>query len=357
MADSKASTLTAPIKSESWEVIKVSLECLFYKHNIDLSKVGQTQRLEYEDFEKIFYHLMLITDPAECRRKFWTLYPARYPEEKSKFIRETAQFINSKQLSSSLVSTSQLRMCGGEPFRRLLTSLICEAAKVEMAAISKKQPKSLQEISCNEQVDIKQVGQRLALKEAKLKEKEEKLSQLRDQVDEVEKKIENELGLIQSREVSNPPYHLNDLNSDRLKEINSILIEQLEKTYERSKKAIEEIDKLPKPPKTASPKSPSGKVDGSKRMSRVFADLQQRLISNPNFSPQTNKTSLNKITQRLLEYDTGVDEMISTLRDLRDRVDENLMRMPGMKEKYDFFSKLIPFIDVPPIVFPKKKTD
>lgn len=347
--------------SLNWETIGHALRSLFYKYDVDLSGVGKTQRLEYQDFEKIFYHLIAIFDPAECRRKFWTLYPSRNNEEKSKFINETVQFINSKQLSSTRVSASQLRMCGGEPFRRLLTDLIVKAAEFEIATIIKKTPECLvnhTNMDCDEFLNTYgQVGEKVIEKLNLLRETEDKLNLIHEQIDDMDREIDNKWES-QVGEVFAQDYFVDQNSFDRIKDIHKTLVSRLEKSYERCKAASKEIKDIPKPPETVNLGTPPGKMDVSKRVSELFKEMRQRLTLSPDFTPETSKSKLiNKITHRLIYYDNGVDTLISTLEAEREKADEELLKQPELQERCNFFKSLIPFVDCKPISFGRSKLE
>lgn len=335
----------------SWENIGSALRTLLYKSNdlnASLSCVGQVQRLEYQVFEKIFYHLAAIIDPAECRKKFWSLYPARDTEERSKFIIEAVHFINSKSLSSTRVTASHLRMCGGEPFRRLLKDLIIKAAEAEIATVTRKTPECL----VNSDLDCKQVGEIIAERLKLLKQSEEKLNSIHEQLDEMEIEIDNKW------ESQVGEVFVDQNSRDRMKEIHKALVSRLEKSYERCKAASKQIKELPKPPKTVNSGTPSPKVDGSKRMSHLFKEMRQRLTLSPDFTPETNKSKLiNKITQRLIYYDNGIDNLVSTLEAEREKADEELLKQPEMQERYNFFKSIVPFIDGKQISFRRSQIE
>lgn len=339
----------------SWEYIGCALRSLLYRYDIDLSSVGQVQRLEYQDFEKIFYHLAAIIDPAECRKKFWSLYPARDTEERSKFINETVQFINSKLLSSTRVSASQLRMCGGEPFRRLLKDLIIKAAEAEITTITKKLPECFvdADTDCDKLIDnYEQVGKVVTERLDLLRQSEEKLNLTHEQLDEMEREIDNKW------ESQVGEVFVDQNSCDRIKEIHKTLVFRLEKSYERCKVASKQIKELPKPPENISPGTPSSKIDGSKRMSHLFKEMRQRLTLSPDFTPETNKSKLiNKITQRLIYYDNGIDNLVSTLEAEREKADEALLKQPEMQERCNFFRGLVPFIGCKPISFGRSQTE
>lgn len=107
---------------------------------LDFELIGQ--RLTYEDFEKIFHHLFFMIDPAEAKRLFrGVIFPARNKEEQDRFIDTCVRYLNNKRLSSNRVSSSSLRMYGGEPFRRLVGTLI-EAANNR----KREQAKELEEL-------------------------------------------------------------------------------------------------------------------------------------------------------------------------------------------------------------------
>lgn len=116
----------------SWLEISCCLKELLSDYNLEeLDSIGSKQRLTFECFQTIIYHIFLIVDPNDCRRKFRLIYPTGNNQEQTRFLEQAILFINSKKLVPSKVAVTQLRTCGGEPFRRILGQLISKAIKLE----------------------------------------------------------------------------------------------------------------------------------------------------------------------------------------------------------------------------------
>lgn len=339
----------------NWDVIGDALKSLFSKYDVDLSSVGQSQRLEYSDFETIFYHLFAIIDAAECRRKLWSIYPARNPEERSKFINNAALIINSNQMVPNRISASQLRMFGGEPFRRLLTALIMKAAEVETAAISKRlaaedenyqMPEGSLEEYCSE---IEQTIKLIRLKSIDLDELVQKFyndqQAQQDLNEEIQEKWLSLMGIEEQLDLS-----VENIE-DNKKSIYKSLLSKLETSMRSRESAKRTIAAVPKAMLTKSSlESPVAKHDTSKRISEYFVNLKRCLLASPQYSPDTNQSRIiNKISQRLIDYETGVDEICLNLELEKEKADEALMKNPEMQERYKYFETVIPFVNVKPI--------
>lgn len=339
----------------NWDVIGDALKSLFSKYDVDLSAVGQSQRLEYSDFETIYYHLFTIIDAAECRRKLWSTYPARNPEERSKFINNAALVINSNQMIPNRISASQLRMFGGEPFRRIVTALIMKAAETNTASISKRLaaknedyqlPEGSLEEYCGE---IEQVIKLIRLKSTDLDEAVQRFDN--DQQAQIDLKEE-----IQERWVSlmgiEEQLDLSEENiEDNKKTIFKSLLAKLEGSMRSRESAKRAIAVVPKATLMKSNlESPVAKHDTSKRISEYFVNLKRCLLASPEYSPDTNQSRvINRISQRLIDYETGVDEICLNLESEKEKADEALMKNPEVQERYKFFENVIPFVNVKPI--------
>lgn len=109
-------------ESTTWDDIRNELSVL----KIDLKPMQGhgSQRLGYEDFERIFYELFSLIDGPGTRRKFRLIYPASGRDRRDQFIDSSITFINQRRLTQQPISKSHLRAFGGETFRKLLSTLI-----------------------------------------------------------------------------------------------------------------------------------------------------------------------------------------------------------------------------------------
>lgn len=111
----------------TWEKIRDSLKDLFSTKKLtvlELDDVQVNQRLQYHEFELIFYQFFLIIDQKETKRRFRTAYPARNQDERNKFIDLAVKYINDKQLLPKKVTAQRLKTYGGEPFRSIINAMI-----------------------------------------------------------------------------------------------------------------------------------------------------------------------------------------------------------------------------------------
>lgn len=299
-------------ETPKWTILRVALKSVLAKFELDLNHVGTTQRIDYTDFEKIFYHLLIIIDPNDCRRKLWSLYPARDLDGRSRFIELTTQLINDRQIGATKISSGQLRVCGGEPFRRLLCSLIKKAAQVEIQSIERK----LSNVTTQ-------------TPDVSLTELEDSIVLLKSQI--LNKSNDLEHGLNELVRLENLLEMKNGIKN---------LLDQLETSNGRVKVAVEKIKSLEIYPDFV---KGSTILETSKRMSNFVNEIRECLLVKPD-------TAKSKIENQLAEYDNGNERLISTLEDEIAKIDAALLEKEEMRERYNFFSNLIPAIEFAPII-------
>lgn len=344
----------------NWDIIGHCLKSILSKYDLDLSDVGVAQRLEYVDFEKIFYHLFLIIDPVDCRRRFWSIYPARNQEEKSKFFENTTQFINTKQLSSYRISASQLRMCGGEPFRRLLSHLIKKAAELESNSIAKKLAPESQSL---EQPDLRleecldsldELRTILHSKLIELKDKVHEYNDLQETLAEKKRDLDDTWEMLTTDVLGDTGIY--EYSISNMKEIHKLLVAKLEKSNAQCSAAVQKIRQIQVSIEDSLNESDMSisKQDTSTRMSHLFKEMREYLTMSPECSAGTDASKIiNRISHQLMHYDNGVDGLASLWEEELERADEALLEKPDMKERYQFFENLIPFLDLKPISIEK----
>lgn len=331
-------------ETPSWDNIHCALRLLFSRfEQLDLTSIGTTQRLQYEDFEMVFYHLFLIMDQTDTKRKFRDIFPARNQEERTKFIQLSVRCINDKQLSSQRVAASQLRMCGGEPFRRLMANLIKAATEKEIHSIRRIAPDcmglhSSQDIQTKgENLDfyidkICQKQQKVKELSNNLKETIDRLKQLKENVNEA-KRLHQEKWNFLSTKLDGVSY---SYNHRHMQAICRSLFSRLEQANAKSKAATEKIKKIQLPTEGTDDIVSSGK----KRLSQFIREVRDQFDSS---------RIVDKIGQQLVEYDNGVDKIIETWQEEQERADENLLKNPEIFEKFRFFENIVPKIDLKPI--------
>jgi hypothetical protein len=369
-------------ETPSWDGIAYALRLLLCDFSIDLSRVGTTQRLQYEDFEIIFYHLFVLIDPNETKRRFRLICAARNQEEKTKFIESSARFINDKQLHPQRVSTNQLRMFGGEPFRRLMRSLIKAASERELER---------HEPSIEEQVDLQQCNNNLERLLDHLNEKSNSISstmlelnQSMEHLRETRKSLDDSNQAIQDKwlmmsEKLALDDHLSPIedssiqlakcessisgcsnisnsNSSGRRDVSPIvraLLERLGASHSRTKSAIDRIKSIELPKEeTLAP----GESANKKRLSQFIREVAIKFEPSHELLSDAQQTRLNEqVKQQLIDYDQGVERLIEIWREEENRVDKELLQMANMRELFAKLEDLIPKIDITPIAPDRKE--
>lgn len=343
--------------SPTWDVIGHSLKLVLSKYDLDLSNIGRTQRIDYKDFEQIFYHLFIIIDPADTKRKFWSIYPSRNPEERTRFIETSLLMINDKQLSPYRASLAQLKMLGGDPFRRLLGALIEKAAECETQHILKKYPGDDLEFDDNFDSNIKRLD-RLQ------KHIEDRLPHMRDSLSRYGPLLENlnniNLETDEALEMLNVKAfrEINSLDSDtkHIKEIFRSLLARLEKSSLRQNAITQKIHQVSIPVEDSFESSfSSSKQNPSRRISEYFKEMREFLALSPECNRDGCKSKLsNKLSEQLLSYDDGVEALVTIWEDEQERSEAALYELPEMRQRFEFFERLIPKIFFSPITLHDK---
>lgn len=362
-------------ETPTWDGIAYALKSLLCDFDVDLSKIGTTQRLQYEDFETIFYHLFVLIDPSETKRRFRLICAARNQEEKTKFIESSVRFINDKQLHPQRVSSSQLRMFGGEPFRRLTRSLIKAASERELER---------HELSIEEQVELQQCNNNLERLLDYLNEKSNcisntmlELNQSMEHLREARKSLEDSNQAIQDKwsfmadklaarderifsptkdgvqsatcdsiSGSSTNNNLNHHQRD-VSPIVRTLLERLGASHSKTKLAIQRIQSIELPrEETLGP----GESAVRKRLSQFIREVANKFNTSHELLPDAHQTRLNEqVRQQLVEYDRGVERLIEIWREEENRLDEELLQMADMNDMFAKLEGLIPRIELKPI--------
>lgn len=343
-----------------WDIIKDALNSLFANHDISVDSLGQSRRLQYDDFEKVFYHLFTIIDPAECRRKFWSKYPARNRDEQTEFINNVAVIINSSQLIPNRISASQLRTFGGEPFRRIIVALILKATEIESAKLTERletTSEQTKETSLDEYYIRLDKSSELLKKNSKcLDDLVKKFHSYNETYSELEDDIQQKwlalMGIDEQLDISE------DNVGHNKKTIFKSLLSKLEISMRKRESATKAIMafRVEVEPHKSRLNSPEKKSADAKRISEYFVNLKRRLLASPEYSPDTVQSRLiNKISQRLVEYETGVDQICLDLEAEKEeaykRTYEEIMSDPELEERYRSLENLVPSVDLKQIDF------
>lgn len=365
-------------ETPSWDAIAYALRSVLCEVDIDLSRIGSTQRLEYEDVERIYYHLFLLINPRETRRKFRLVCAARNQEERNKFIESAVGFINDQQLHPQRVSSAQLRMFGGEPFRRLTASLIKAACEREMER---------HELSIEEQVELEQCNNDLgrlldhlsekmksiSSAEIRLKQSMEYLRELRERVKEsnlaiLDKKSCLSVKLVHAEARSSTPapnighksisgcsisgssigggITYNHPNCQRdISLIVRTLLERLGDSLSRTKLAMDRIKSIELPREES---LGPGETVKPKRLSQFIREVANKFnTSHEELKSEARQTRLNEqVRQQLIDYDRNMERLIEAWREEENRVDEGLLQMPDVRDMFDNLEGLIPKIQL-----------
>lgn len=341
-----------------WELLSNAIKFLFAKYDFEFVDFGQVQRLDYETMEKIFYHLIMIIDPNECRRSLRLMFPARNQDERTKFINTMVIFIN-KRLHPDKISSSRLRMCGGAPFRRLLGTLITKAASAEIAM-------TLRRSSCDQPLSVdtnvspwilveedrKDLIERVNLMEKKRKQLEslqDALVVIQNESDLLWNNLKNDLDC-QFRNFSPKQQQLpfREFDDSSSKAISKLLLDRIECYNRRSRIAAQKIQEinLPESSNDELDLSKTGK-DHEKRLSYYVRELREKLILSPEGCD--GPKLIDKIHQQLRDYDDKVKVLLTKLEEKQMEEDEALLKIPEVAQKYQQLEQLIPKIYIAPL--------
>lgn len=386
-------------ETPSMDRIVRALKVVLFEFELDQGKVGTTQRLQYEEFELISYHLFLMIDPHETKRRFRSVCAARNPEERSKFIELAVRFINDKQLMPQRVTTGQLRILGGEPFRRLLDSLIKVACSSELDRSGLPEPDT-------DDSSALLLARRVQEESAKLRESMQRFRDSQEQLRELRKRTEDSarlthdrwLGLaarnnvdvtggsggqflpgeeevveVEEEEEEEPSTSSaisqstggDNTQTSKVFDFSPVvraLLARLEKSHARQKVAMQKIRSIELPREVTTDANDSAV---KKRLSQFIRETANRFTSKDlqEIPPEVHRNKLNEqYRQQLIAYDEGVEGLVRMWRQEEDRRDEELLREPKMRAMYAELERLLPKIELTPIgaqpeVFEAKRRD
>ena len=342
-----------------WHRISFAAKSLLTsKFDLDLSQIGTTQRLRYEDFEPVFYHLFLLIDPTETKRKFRALHPARNQEERTKFIDTAVRFINDKQLHTQRVASSQLRMFGGAPFRSLVTSLIRTASERELESLRGR-------VTIDSQFEVDQCGNDLGILIDSLavicssgSATRHTLTELVEQLIEMKKDLANRSQLVQDRwsilmHRTDGFHSSHSYSQDRVSALCQSQLSRLEAAYGETKQAMERIKSVKLPECNTTIDLLSTKDNGQstvKRLSQFIREAKGQFDPDKELLREACGANMHeKIRQQLADYDSRTLKLIESWREDQDKADEIMLRNPEILEKYNHLQQLIPIISFQPI--------
>lgn len=321
----------------SWEDIRVALVALLSRFDLDLSQIGATPRLSYEQLELIFYHLMLLVDSNYTKRRFRNIYPAKSKEDQNRFLDTAVQMINDKQLSQKRITISNLRMSGGEPFRSLLESVIYGAMRREQESSRKRFGCDLSLIESSNHKTNTTLEDRLDFME-QLKQ------EVQDNLEEVERSRRN---LETSKETVGEKMRslsikldldLTSCKRENLQNIRKALLTRLENaaaTCKANSNAILEI-----PIETLQPSEEQSLK--SKRTSQLIREARVKLEASEgeNIAPED-------LRKRLAHLDVRVCSLLNRLQDKQEKANDALLEDPQNLKLYEKFQSEIPLILLP----------
>lgn len=288
-------------EAPSWDRIAAALKVLLSRFDIDLSDIRKSHRINYEEFETIFYSLFQLIDPAETRKRFRSISgAARNPEERSKFIELCSRYINDEQMVSQRVTTSQLRILGGESFRRLVESLIKTACARELERSGAEDDTAISDLS---QAEIAEELER------ELTKMQENMARYRDSVDNL-RRLKQQVA-DSNREVAacvnryQQSLSLDDASSSSCASsgrydtsaIVRSLLSRLELSHKQTGVAMEKINAIEKPREAAA----TATAD-RKRLSQFIRETASKFDISQEL--EVSRTRLNeKLRQQLEDYD------------------------------------------------------
>lgn len=341
-----------------WDIIRPALRSLLFNFNLDLDSVGTSRRLDLATFEAVFYHIFIILDPQECRRKFWSSFPSRNPIERKQFVDRAAQLINEKKWYPARVTTSLLTMCGGAPFRRLLCHMIKRAINKEVELLTGKLNPELSDL-ITEGVDFDSeyisLQQELRTKERETFDTLNLLDALEEQKGILNSEITTKWNSIAKNFLMLNPAPAFD--GSQLKLVYEKFVTCLEKSHTEIKSMTEQANLTQL--KDYSPSSSIGtnqedqrdpKVRESKRISDVIREMQRKLsMKDESSSEATGTKSTDWMQEQLGRYDRNMEALYLECERAVERSEEYLLRKPDFKARYDLFKCIVPSIDIRPI--------
>lgn len=312
----------------------------------NIGEMTTTQRLSSQDFEMIFYNIFLKLDPSTCRRNFRNLYPSRDKQDQARFFEIAVNFINDKHILSQRIAKNQLMMLGGEPFRRILASLIKAAIKLEIEAIKRKLSSHVEIV---DSPTLDRMHNALQWRQNLLKDKIEELMQLNKR----HKQIHEDLSvkkheIVEKWKLVSQNIQPAPAQYDRatMKLIYKQLLDRLERANCKFKISSHRVATIPRPPDG----EVSVREEKPKRMSQTMKELRKCLESSPEDSPCTTQVKLsNKLLHKFNELEFKMTSLLDELEEIRLQVDEDFIGQPEIFKMYQYYENLIPYIDPKPI--------
>lgn len=346
----------------NWDEIKLAARVLILpKFELDLSQLGLAQRMKYEEFELLFHHLFLLIDSQETRRRFKGPYPALDQEGRARFIESAVRFINDKQLHGQRVTSSQLRMYGGETFRRLIGSLIRIASERETAGLLSRQ-------SIEEQVGLEQSsasldiladgieairGNILEIEEG-LRASRDALAQLKARMGESKQQADEKWHNL-TRELKN---YSSPRDQWQASNMCTCLLSRLETSSGESKSALEKLKsmRLPHCNGAANKSHDRSQTNNEKRLSQFIREAKAHLNSNQQVEESNPNRLGERMGQQLTDFDEKMTRWLEMLRDEGDQADEVLLKNSEIRERYQQLVRIFPLIGLTPMTAPESVT-
>lgn len=374
-----------------WHRLTCSIKTLFEHQNtitkqaeeIDFNQLGASSRIKYEDFERIFYQLLLIIDTQDTKRKFKGHYPARNKEEQNVFIDMVAKAINDRQpqLHSRRVASSQLRMFGGVPFRSLLSSLVRRAnereieklkSRLDLQSSCKSDAASDDNVAAvlldnkndnnksnlnNYREPLDKLSSRVRSLSEELKLSLERLEKCRDiERDELQQAQELWCQVAPARSMERLVISkLTDYNQEQLNSIFRMDLSRLESIHADLEKALDRVNaiSLPKERQQQQHANTNDKQAAPvKRLSQFIRDTKSKFDPDREFLRDTLQQKgaaacqPDRMLQQLVEHDQQMSQLIEMWRAELELAEEQLLRRPEIMDRYKQFELVIPKINL-----------
>lgn len=307
------------------------LKILFKPRGFEIKEIGQ--RLIYEDMEFLLYHLFLIIDPKTSVKMFHSIYPARNQDDRSKFINQMVILIN-KHFPNEKVAASRLRSCGGPPFRALLASLMKKAASIESSLISRRLKRTIEITPSRHLLDVNMSSL------AKTLDDLETANSLYRQAKKTQDETRNHKMILWDNLLAKLDAVAEPYSDSKLEAINKHVLDQMVLVIEECNVAIDKIESI----QLSETPFEKSKDSEPKRLSYYVRELRAQIASTGD-----GPTTVEALNNQLLDYDDGMQRLVSILEKKKRDADLEYLKNDEMMERYMELQNLIPFVDIKPI--------
>lgn len=321
----------------TWDQLYLALQSLF--PTLELGEIP-THRISYEQFEKILIRILMVIDLKACKRKYRSVQSATEKAARDKFLNDACEIINAKGVFAQVVTMKQLKMLGGEPFRRFLSGLIKFTLELELENSSK----SLTVVMPDDEQILRSL----------IKETQQNLSNTLTDLETLESTISKldsdsryERLAIEEKWKKMCPNGPKNFDAIKMREIFKTQLEQLDRVNSQARMATSRVLSIPPPPSSG----PKRSEEKQKRCSQSLRELCKRLDTNSTDIDGTSQAQTSKqVSRKLEELESGMVELLSDLKKARDRADEQYLRQPRIArlcERFDLLESQ--FSSIPPL--------